>query len=224
MIINHMRDLAASSRRLLGRLRANQGGNVTMIMGFAVIPLTFLVGMGVDYARAEKLQTRLNAAADAAALAAVDPSMILQSDDAAVQAARNMFNSQIADLSDLVTITMTPTIVDGTSGSGSLGFRRKVTIAYQGTSRNLFSGLLGMATLPVSGSSAASAEQPPNINFYLAMDDSPSMLLPATSAGLTAITPEAPSPWTTRATISIGSESERAQPSEARVKIARPIQ
>ena len=53
---------------LLTRLKADQSGGVFMIAGFAIVPLTFMVGFGIDYSRAMSLQTQLNAAADAAAL------------------------------------------------------------------------------------------------------------------------------------------------------------
>jgi hypothetical protein len=58
-------------------------------------------------------------------------------------------------------------------------------VQWRGSSTNLFSGILGVATLPIGGSSTAYASFFPNINFYLVMDKSPSMLLPSTSAGIT---------------------------------------
>jgi hypothetical protein len=159
-----------------------------MIMGFSVIPLTFLVGFGVDYSRAMSLQTHLNAAADAAALAAVAPAMILQSNGASTSAATNMFNAQAAMVTGYQNLQMTPTVIDGTPGTnGALGYLRKATVTYTVQSINVFGGILGANTLTVSGTSTASAAQPPNVDFYLAMDNSPSMLLPATSDGVTKI-------------------------------------
>ncbi len=179
---------AAALARFLGRLKTDQKGGVYMIMGFALIPLTFIVGFGVDYARAMSLQTRLNAAADAAALAAVAPSMILESNSASTAAATKMFNSQAAELRGYRDLQMTPVITDGTSGSsGALGYLRQATVSYSAKSINMFAGLLGADTLTVSGTASASAAQPPNVDFYLAMDNSPSMLLPATSDGVSKI-------------------------------------
>lgn len=172
--------------RFIARLKADRQGNILMIMGFAVIPLTFAVGFGIDYARAMSLQTQLNAAADAAALAAVTPAMILQSNSASTSAATKMFNSQAALLTGYQNLQMTPTVIDNTSGnsSGALGYLRTATISYTVQSINLFGGLLGANTLTVSGTATATAAQPPNVDFYLAMDNSPSMLLPATSDGV----------------------------------------
>lgn len=159
-----------------------------MIMAFSLIPLTFVTGFGIDYSRAMSLQTHLNAAADAAALAAVGPSMILQSNSNATAAARTMFSAQASLLNGYQDLQVTPTITDGTSGgSGALGYLRKATVSYTAKSVNVFGGILGAGTLTVSGTSSASAAQPPNVDFYLAMDNSPSMLLPATSDGISKI-------------------------------------
>jgi Flp pilus assembly protein TadG len=171
--------------RFCARLKADRKGNVLLTMGFAIVPLTFAVGFGVDYARAMRLQTHLNAAADAAALAAVDPAMILQPATASSAAATNMFNSQAALLSGYQNLQMTPTIADSVSASsGPMSYLRKATVSYTAQSVTLFGRLLGAATLTVRGTSSASAQQPPNVDFYLAMDNSPSMLIPATSDGI----------------------------------------
>ncbi|WP_052207664.1 pilus assembly protein TadG-related protein [Sphingopyxis fribergensis] len=161
-----------------------------MIMGFAIIPLTFILGFGVDYARAMSLQTKLNAAADAAALAAVAPSMILQSNGVSRTAATSMFNAQASLETGYEDLVVTPVVTEGGSGSGgsgAVGYLRKATVSYSAKSINMFGGVLGVDTLTVSGRATASAAQPPNVDFYLAMDNSPSMLLPATSDGITKI-------------------------------------
>ena len=49
----------------------------------------------------------------------------------------------------------------------------------------IFAQVLGTSALPVSGVSQASAQAPPNIDFYVLLDNSPSMALPATAAGIT---------------------------------------
>lgn len=180
---------SSAAAKLIARLKADQGGNIFMILGFAIIPLTFMVGFGVDYARAMALQTQLNAAADSAALAAVAPGMILQSSTEAESAARKMFNSQTARLSGFQNLNLTVTISASTSGgsSGALGYLRKATVTYTVESVNQFSKVLGAQVLTIGGTASASAQQPPNVDFYLAMDNSPSMLLPATSDGVSKI-------------------------------------
>ena len=57
--------------------------NVAMIFAVAAAPTTFITGMGVDYTLAVDRQVQLNAAADAAALSAITPSMMAQPNTAA---------------------------------------------------------------------------------------------------------------------------------------------
>ncbi len=46
-------------------------GNISIIFGFSLIPMVGLTGFGIDYGLAITTKTKLNAAADAAALAGV---------------------------------------------------------------------------------------------------------------------------------------------------------
>src|ERR1700730_5649915 len=56
------------SVRSFGRSRS---GNVAMMFGISIIPLLVAIGVGVDYGRVIDVRTKLNAAADAATLAAL---------------------------------------------------------------------------------------------------------------------------------------------------------
>src|SRR5690349_3552301 len=94
--------ITGSRNNIWRRLLKDRRGNVLMFYGFAVIPLMFSVGMGVDYARAMKAQTKLDAAADAAALNSVSQTMMLQSTTAACNAARALFESQSAAIDSVV--------------------------------------------------------------------------------------------------------------------------
>lgn len=60
---------AAPRPGLLTRLAKDVGGNTFAIVGAALIPLTAMVGSGVDMSRAYMAKTRLQSACDAAALA-----------------------------------------------------------------------------------------------------------------------------------------------------------
>ena len=139
----------ASLRRFLSRLARDSGGNILMIAAASMALLTFAMGFGIDYSRAQRLQTRLNAAADAAVLAAVDPAMLNQSDATATTAAQAMFDQQVTGLQGLTITSRTVTITD-TSG-GSLGTLRSVSISWQATSGNIFTSVLGKASLPIGG-------------------------------------------------------------------------
>ena len=91
------------------------------------------------------MQTKLNAAADAAALAALTPSMMLQSNAAAQTAAQNMFNAEISTISSLVAgkTNLTVTVTNPTSSP----LVRNVTVTYTATNTNIFAGILGYSAL-----------------------------------------------------------------------------
>jgi Flp pilus assembly protein TadG len=170
----------AAFRDFAGDRRANVG----LIFAFMALPLVFTIGMAIDYGAAARLKSKLNAAADAAVLAAVTPAMMAQSNAAAATAATNMFEAQIVGLPRLIftpnnlTVTVTQTV-------GSAGTTRNVTVAYAAQSQNAFGGVLNMSSLAFGGTSSGSATTPANINFYLLLDSSPSMGIAGTPTGIT---------------------------------------
>ncbi|MGO9682614.1 MAG: TadE/TadG family type IV pilus assembly protein [Beijerinckiaceae bacterium] len=157
-------------------------GNVAIIFALSLIPAVFLVGMALDFSSAMQRRSQLDAAADAGALAAVTPSMMMQSDAAALTAATNIFNAEASAMSGVSNTTPTVTI---TPSNG--GLTRTALVSYNAWSINNFPNVLGQSNWTISGSSTATATAAPNINFYLLLDNSPSMDLPATSAGITAM-------------------------------------
>jgi Flp pilus assembly protein TadG len=172
---------------LTGRLCRNHDGNVAMIFALSIIPIIFFAGMGLDFAAATQKRVKLNAAADAAALAAVAPGMMNQSDASAIAAAQNMFTAQAATVPQLNIAPSQPTVT-----VTHTGLARNVNVSYTANSVNAFPNVLGLLTggtaqqyWPISGSAQTSSTIPPNMNFYLLLDNSPSMALAATTAGIT---------------------------------------
>ncbi|MBV9014947.1 MAG: hypothetical protein JO058_04750, partial [Alphaproteobacteria bacterium] len=156
--MSNIRSAFAVIRRRIRALQQDRRGGVLMICGFAIIPLVFATGMGVDYARAERLQTKLNAAADAAALTAVSQSNMQLTAAQATTAAQNMFIAQASGLKGLVLNTADTTqfkvTVSDTVGAVKV---RTATVTYKGQSTNAFGGILGIASLTVSGTTASTA-------------------------------------------------------------------
>jgi Flp pilus assembly protein TadG len=166
-------------RQIIGRFSRDTKGSIAVITALAAIPMVFLVGMGIDYGYAVDRQTRLNGYADAAALAAVTPSVMVQSAAIAKTAATNMFNGQAENLSN-VSYDPSKLAVSIQTVNG----QRVATVTYQANYPTFFAKVLGMQTLALGGTSSATAGLPPNINFYLLLDDSPSMAIAATTAGI----------------------------------------
>lgn len=144
-----IKDLRRSAWRLLNRFGSDRRGNVLILMGFSVIPLTLAGGIAIDYSNAARLQTKLNAAADAAALTAVSTPMMKENDQTAKKAAKAMFNSQVNSLPGLIYDT-NDLVVTITSTNGATS-TRKAVVSYTAQSQNAFGGIIGMSTIEIGG-------------------------------------------------------------------------
>ena len=146
------------------------------------LPVLVLGGAAaIDYGRAAWVHSKLNGIADTAALAALTPAMLQQSDQVAQAAAVSMFNGLASGISD-IDHTAVPNIVLNWSTSP---LQRNVTVNYTTSVSLLFPLVLHQNSLRMSVSSSASAQIPPNLDFYVLLDNSPSMALPATTSGIT---------------------------------------
>ena len=169
---------------LVRAVSVDSDANVTLISALSLIPTLFGLGFSIDYARAQMLQSRINAVADAAALTATDQLYITQSTTVAKAAATQIFTKQVGDYKDFSFDATNGLAIDVTD-SGTVYNGRPARGGWFGQSLNMFSGILNMPSLAISGTATANAAQPPNINFYVMLDNSPSMLLPTTSTGIT---------------------------------------
>jgi hypothetical protein len=115
--------------------------------------------------------------ADAASLAAVTPVLLSQADQASINEATTLFNSQASLVKGIGTVTLTVTASDH-------ALTRTVNVTYQTTSSTLFGGFTGKSSIAIAGMSQSSATVPPNIDFYLLLDNSPSMAIAATTDGV----------------------------------------
>jgi Flp pilus assembly protein TadG len=180
--------------RLLARLRsrltafaAAERGNVAIIFGFCMIPMIGLVGAGVDYSRAARIQTVMQAAADAAALGSIaqaspgytyalsmpsnGPVPIAQTQ------AGNIFNGEI-DGRNGFTVTNFSSVVTKTN------WQLTSTIQVTATVPTVLMQILGWDHMTVNGSSTAANGLPAFMDFYLLLDNTPSMGLPATQTDI----------------------------------------
>ncbi len=169
---------------IVSRLLREKKGNIAVIFALCALPLVFMIGMGVDYASSVVRQDQLNSYADSAALASLRPTVLAQADAASITAAKNTFNAQATTVQN---INFDPNSVSVTVSDVATGnkVKRTVTVSYTAASQNAFLNILGQPTIQLSGSSQATATTAPNIDFYLLLDDSPSMAIAATPADIT---------------------------------------
>ena len=168
---------------MLRRFSRDRSGNVAIIFALSLIPCVFLAGMALDFTVATQRRVVLNSAADAGALAAVTTAMMQQSSTNAQTAATNAFNAVASTVTGTTSVTPTITVTDN-------GLIRTATVAYTANSTNNFPNVLKLLTgatqanWPISGTASSTASTAPNIDFYLLLDNSPSMNIAATTAGI----------------------------------------
>lgn len=169
--------------KLTRRFIRDRGGTTSIIFGLSLIPIIFLVGLGLDFSAAAQKQTQLNTAADAAALAAVAPGAMTQTAAQAQATATNIFMAQASLVPNLSYSAPTVTVVQN-------GMTRTVTVSYTAYSINSFPNVFALLTKTaedkwtLNGASTSTSTTSPNINFYLLLDNSPSMDIAATTAGI----------------------------------------
>jgi Flp pilus assembly protein TadG len=155
----------------------DEGGSTAMFMALTSMPLIFAIGAGVDYSSANMAKTKLDAVADSAALAAVDHQQITGTTAAAQSTSQSVFNAEAVNIANVTVNTVTITVTDTATD-------RTAVVSYSATKTNMFMGLLGIPTTTITGQSTAAAGLSTNINFYLLLDNSPSMNIAATTAGI----------------------------------------
>jgi len=193
MIATMMKQLAlrpelARLRAPIAKFRSNKRGNVAVITALCALPLIAAVGCVIDYTTATLVKTKLQAAADAAALAtvSVNSSVVTtakgMSSSGTVSGgstfATNFFNANLSGAPANVGYTnLTPSAtvaLSATTMTATVSFTAKVP--------TYFMGVMGFSNVSVGGSSTASYTMPTYINFYLMLDVSGSMSFPSTQA------------------------------------------
>jgi Flp pilus assembly protein TadG len=173
---------------LIAQFRSNKRGNVAVITGLCCLPLIAAVGCVIDYTTASLVKTKLQAAADSAALATVSVNSSVVTTAKAMSSggtvsggstfATNFFNANLNGSPANVGYTnLTPTATVTLSGT-----KMTATVSFTAKVPTYFMGVMGFSNTNISGSSTASYTMPTYINFYLMLDVSGSMSFPSTQA------------------------------------------
>ena len=170
---------------LLNRFRSDTSGNIAVLFAIASLPIISAVGCAVDYSRATQLRSKLQAAIDAASVGSVAksaPGFIaagsMTSDGpipAGVTDATNIFNANMNGVVGYTLTSMTPAMTKAGNIITS-------TVQFSATVPMMFLGVIGKTSVTVTGTSTATTSMPLYIDFYLLMDNSPSMGVGATPA------------------------------------------
>ena len=170
--------------------RRDKAANVAVIFGIAIIPVMSAIGCAVDYSLATGLKAKLQAAADAASVAAIaknspgfnaasamtgdGPVTLAQAD------AVKVFNGNAANVTSAAGATVT--VAAPTSVVTKTGILLTSTLQYSAVMQTTFLRAVGFPNITVSGNSSATSSFPPYLDFYLMLDVSGSMGLPSSDA------------------------------------------
>jgi Flp pilus assembly protein TadG len=174
-------------RRLRDRMRAfvaDRRGNVAITFGIAAVPLVLATGAAVDYSVANGAKAKLDALADAAALSAVNKPAMALTAEVAKKNAENMFKAQ-AGLIKGVTLGDVSVKITESTGRSSL-------VTYAATTDTTLAAILGVKTMQLGGNATAHSAIPTYIDFYLLLDNTPSMGVAATPADVDVMVKKTP--------------------------------
>ena len=170
---------------LLHRFRRDTSGNIAVIFTLTLLPLISAVGCAVDISRANALRSKLQAAADAASVGSVSktaPGFIAAGSmtgdgpiPAGVADATKLFIGNMDGVTGYTLNNATP-VMTKTGGTIVSKFEFSADIP------TMFMTVIGKSKMTVTGQSTATASMPLYIDFYLLLDNSPSMGVGATPA------------------------------------------
>jgi Flp pilus assembly protein TadG len=177
-----MSALFAGIGALISTFRADRRGNTAIIFALSALPLVSAIGCVADYSYASMIKTKLQAAADAAALATVSNNSPI------VVTAKSMSgNGTVSGGPTYIQnfFSADTTSFSGVSATGTTtksGMTVTATLSYSYGVPTTFMKVLGYPTITLSGSSTASVTVATYISFYLMLDVSGSMSFPSTTA------------------------------------------
>ncbi len=155
------------------------------MFGLAAIPVMLSVGAAVDYSFANRTKAVLDGIADATSLSAVGQSALAISAKTEQKDAVKFFKAQAASLKRGSLGTVKVKVTDNSSG-------RTAVVTYTASVPTAFMGIIGYNNIDISGSSTAASAIPTYIDFYLLLDNTPSMGVGATPADVATMVANTP--------------------------------
>jgi len=145
-----------SFSKIFRRFLGDQNGNIAMMLGLMLVPLTLAAGVGIDYAQAQNFKNALQGAVDAASLAGASAYTSTSGTSTPTTIATNYMNNAISKLppNKGVTFTVSPATV--TSGGKTTGYT--IAVSASGSVSTAFMSLVAINTVPVTV--AATSENP----------------------------------------------------------------
>lgn len=189
--------------RILKRLFADRAGNFAIMGAIAIVPILGTAGMAVDFSRAMDLKARLQDAADMAVLGSIAER------SAGVTQAVGMTSNGPVPLSEAEALAFFKAQLEANTSSvkedGSEGEKNEAedmklelvkasvtkngaeinaNLTYQATVKTSFLRIIGKDSISISGSANAVFQSQSFMDFYMLLDNTPSMGVAATTADI----------------------------------------
>jgi Flp pilus assembly protein TadG len=171
--------------RMRGRVAdfcANSRANTAVMFALSAIPVVAAIGCVADYSYASMIKTKLQAAADAAALATVSNNSPIVVTAKAMSGNGTVSGGQAYIQNFFGADTTTFSGVTATGSTTKSGMTVTATLNYSYSVPTTFMKVLGYPSIALSGSSTGSVTLATYISFYLMLDVSGSMSFPSTTA------------------------------------------
>ncbi|ARM87396.1 Flp pilus assembly TadG-like protein [Rhizobium sp. CIAT894] len=175
---------------MLHRFISDRSGNFGIMTALLVVPLLGVAGTAIDFGNALSLRTELYAAADAAAVGSITPTS-----EAATQAntmsgdgsltlgkseAQKIFFSQMSKKQGDVPVTVDISVQ---KKGGTLSS----TVSFNAAMPTTFMQVMGFDEIAVTGAATAQFETPSYMDFFMLLDNTPSMGVGATTDDIAAM-------------------------------------
>ena len=176
-------------KRLYKAFRRDARGASAMIFALFLPVLMLLIGGAVDLSRLVQLRGELQDAADAASVGAVGVNSTAFQTAISMSGNGNITSGSTQAKSIFLSDAPTTGDLSGTNFAATVsksGTTVTSVITVTSTYKSMILGLFApnLATVPIKIASTSSATMPPYINFYLLLDNTPSMGLGATTADI----------------------------------------
>jgi Flp pilus assembly protein TadG len=152
-----------------------RSGQVALTFALVTLPVMFATAAAIDYGRRNAAKTQLDTALDGAVLAVMSqktntiPTTTLQNME-------TQFRAEAAKVPGVTVTSFAPGAPVNSAKTLSL------TATYTATVKTSLASMMQIPAMPISGTSSATRNTSQYINYYLLLDNSPSMGLAATDA------------------------------------------
>jgi len=167
----------------LRRLWGSRDGNIAVMTALLAVPLVGTAGGALDFGRLQMVHMRLQDSADAASVGAVATNSAAMTTAATMTGdgpistgttqATKLFNANMATISGVTVSNVSTTVTKS-------GQQITSNVSATASMPTYFLGILGISSMQTNATSVSNNSLPTFINFYLLLDNTPSMGVGAT--------------------------------------------